>query len=303
MDQYKIPQNIGIEDKIVGPLTLRQLIIVASGFGISYVLFAIISRLYEINILEYIIIAIPLLFAVAIAMIKIRDKSLLQFILLFLEFSIKPKKRVWDHRGISAIVMPDLGGKVDLKALEPKVDEIAQKATKAKNLNELSKVLDSGSFAHVDDIEHEDLDESEDEDLVTQAYFGHTENTTENMYWRTKESHKKRLDLFAKLPVTNLKKGSKEAKVMEKEIMSAKQEVKEMQREVQAKKEAPKRLTPTALKQPAAQNTKKQPAKLEQVTKPKEAVKQQKPIAEAKPEVAPVTQSSERPRRFANLRG
>ena len=46
MLQYKIPQDIGIEDKIVGPFSLRQLLIVAVGGGISYAIFAISSRLY-----------------------------------------------------------------------------------------------------------------------------------------------------------------------------------------------------------------------------------------------------------------
>ena len=74
--QYKIPQNVGIEDKIVGPLTLRQLIIISVGVGISYVLFALLSKVYELNFLEYIIIAIPMLLAVAFALIKINDNSI-----------------------------------------------------------------------------------------------------------------------------------------------------------------------------------------------------------------------------------
>ena len=223
--QYKIPQNVGIEDKIVGPLTLRQLIILAVSGGISYVLFAILSKFYELNILEYIIIALPALLGVAFALVKINNVTLLKFVLMFSEFSIKPKKRVWDHRGIAPTIAPDLA---ENKKEEEKKEEdlLSQKAEKASNLRELTQVLDSGGFEHVKEVEHEDMDEIHDDDLVSQAYFGNkkNENKTENMYWRTKESHKKRLDLFAKLPVTKLKKGTKETEMAKREIAKAKAE-------------------------------------------------------------------------------
>ena len=221
--QYKIPQNVGIEDKIVGPLTLKQLIILAVGVGLSYVLFSILSRFYELNILEYIIISIPALLAAAFALVKINDVPLIKFLLMFLEFSIKPKKRLWDHRGIALTVSPELtGGK---KEEAPKEDLLSKKAKKA-SIRELTQVLDSGGFEHVEEVEHADMDQTADDDLVSQAYFGHKkgESKTENMYWRTKESHKKRLDLFAKLPVTKLKKGTKETEIAKKEIARAKEE-------------------------------------------------------------------------------
>lgn len=233
--QYKIPQNVGIEDKIVGPLTLRQLIILAVGCGISYVLFAIMSKLYELNILEYIIIAIPAVLAAAFALIKINDVPLIKFLFLFLEFSIKPKKRIWDHRGIAALVAPDLtvgAAKTEVTAAEGELDE---KAKKAANLRGLTQVLDSGGFEHMEPVEHKDIDTVHDDNLVTQAYFGHKESKTENMYWRTTEAHKAMLDHFASLPVTQLKKGTKEAAIAQAEVAKVEKEVEEMQRQKKGK--------------------------------------------------------------------
>lgn len=224
--QYKIPQNVGIEDRIVGPLTLRQLIILAAGFGVSYVLFTILNRIYELNILEYIVIALPALLATAFALIKINDQTLAKFIVLFLEYSIKPKKRLWDHRGISSLVAPDL---TEIKkGPMPEEVDLSKSRTNA-NLSELSTILDSGGFDHVRPTEHVDIDDVPDDDLVTEAYFGHKVSDTENMYWRTTESHKKRLELFAQMPVTQLKKGTKETAVAQAEIAKAKQEVEAMQ--------------------------------------------------------------------------
>lgn len=203
MLQYKIPQNVGIEDKIVGPFSLRQLIIVAVGAGISYVIFIISSRLYELNILEYILIALPAFFAIAIAMIKIHNVTFGKYLLLVLEFAIKPKKRLWDHRGIAALVTPDLTTDTEKAAQKKQAEARDQEINKKSvNLSDLSAMLDSGGFDNVQVAQHEDIDEATDEDLITEAYFGHKkkESPTGNMYWRTKEVQKKKLDILAKMP-------------------------------------------------------------------------------------------------------
>ena len=207
MLQYKIPQNIGVEDRIVGPFTLKQLIIVACGVGISYVLFAITSKLYELNTIEYFVIAIPALISIAAALLKINGLTFFQFLLLTLEYAIKPKKRAWDHRGIVNLIA------LDLKE-EKKKDQSNQGDTKEKknvNLDDLSRILDSGG-GRGNTSSHQDIDNAKDDDLVTQAFFGNKKNDTENMYWRTKESHKNRLDMLDKLPRITPQKEEREKK-------------------------------------------------------------------------------------------
>jgi hypothetical protein len=259
--QYKIPQNVGIEDKIVGPFTLRQLIIVAVGCGISYVLFAVMSKVYELNFLEYFLIVLPALIAIAFAMVKINNIPLIKFIFLFLEFSIKPKSRLWDHRGISSIVAPDLDETKKETVVSGEGSELDKKAKRAANLNDLTRTLDSGGFDHLRDVEHDDIDDTYDDDLVTQAYFGHkrNESETENMYWRTKDAHMKMLDAFAAMPTTKLKKGSVEAMQAQQEIAKVKKEVEEQTvksalspKTAQAKSTATATQTPTPKPAPKA---------------------------------------------------
>ncbi len=200
--QYKIPQNVGIEDKIVGPLTLRQIIILSVGIGMSYMLFLILNKVYELNVVEYVVIAIPALAAAAAALLKINHLSFPMFLILFLEYHIKPKKRAWDHRAIAPLIAPDIDSK---KESEKTAEEAPSK--KAINLRQLSLVLDSGGFGHLEVKEHADIDRAEDQDLVTQAFFGNHPSGTENMYWRSnKHDRGKRLDLLAKLPATSVKK-------------------------------------------------------------------------------------------------
>lgn len=200
MLQFKVPQNVGIEDKIVGPLSLRQLITLAVGIGISYVLFAILTKFYETNTLEYIVIAIPALISAAMALIRINDVTFSKFMLLTFEYNLKPKRRLWDHRGIASLVSPDLSESAT--ALASKPADTAAGAKKAVNLRELTQVLDSGGFQHVQAPAHNDLDSAKDDDLMATAYFKNKESPTQNMYWRTQESQKKRLDLLAKVPAT-----------------------------------------------------------------------------------------------------
>lgn len=199
MLQYKIPQNIGIEDKIVGPFSLRQLMIVGAGVGISYTIFIISSRLYELNLPEYFVLSLPAIFALMIAMVKIHNVRFGKYILLTLEFAFKPKRRMWDHRGISALVAPDLRD----KSAQQKPQSTAIVEPKKKiNLDDLSSVLDSSGFSNSQKVQHEDIDKVEDDDLITEAYFGNKrdKSNTENMYWRTREMQKKKLDILAKMP-------------------------------------------------------------------------------------------------------
>ncbi|MCK5616448.1 PrgI family protein, partial [Candidatus Pacearchaeota archaeon] len=256
--QYKIPQDVGIEDKIVGPLSLRQLIILAIGFGISYVLFALMSKLYELNALEYIVIAIPGLISAAFAMIKINDVPLIKYMFLFLEFSIKPKKRIWDHRGIANLVSPDLSGGISKTSVSQSdtSDKIAEKTKQASNLRELTHMLNSHDFDHVETPVHDDVDEAHDDDLVASAYFGNKKDETGNMYWRTKESHMEMLKVFAQLPTTQLKQGTKEAEI-------AKQEIEKVSKEVESMKNTKKQPAPQAISKPAATPAKKQEAVVE----------------------------------------
>jgi hypothetical protein len=237
--QYKIPQNVGIEDKIVGPFSLRQLIMVAGGVGVSWVLFAIMSKLYELNFIEYGVIALPGLLSVAFALVRVNDQTLMKYIILLMEFSMKPKKRLWDHRGIAFLVSPDFG---EIYTNEPSAmsASMTEKSKQASNLRRLSLVLDSGGFKHVQEVKHQDIDHAQDENLVVQAYFGNDDKEKMNMYWRTIESHKQRLDFFAKLPTTQLRSGTMEAELVRQEIAKAREAGEAARKQAMATQSRPK---------------------------------------------------------------
>lgn len=99
LDPIKIPQNVYIEDRIVGPLTLKQVITVAIGGGFSYFLWAMLNRAYgELPLPVMIAVWIPAVISAAFAFIRINDLSLLRIALLMIESMEKPTKRVFAPR-------------------------------------------------------------------------------------------------------------------------------------------------------------------------------------------------------------
>ena len=101
IEAVKIPQNVYIEDRIIGPITLKQLVLCVIGGGISYALWTGLSKAYGdqgLSIFLIVISLIPAVIFIAFAFIKIYGLSLMRICLLSLEKIIKPTIRVWTPR-------------------------------------------------------------------------------------------------------------------------------------------------------------------------------------------------------------
>lgn len=92
--QFKIPQDVLRPDKIVGFLTLRQLIIVAMGGGIAYSLYLVLSREYLVEIWLPPVLFISFITA-AFAFVRFHDIVFEKLILIFIEYKFKPRARTW----------------------------------------------------------------------------------------------------------------------------------------------------------------------------------------------------------------
>jgi hypothetical protein len=134
-DQFVVPQFIDVEDKILGPITVRQFIILlAAGF-----LLVIFYKLF--NFITFIVVGLPILvLAIVLAFVKINGMPFHFFLLNIIQTLRKPNLRVWD-KTIS---------KDEAKAkLEKKPEPVTtKKATKApattSRLQELSLVVNTG---------------------------------------------------------------------------------------------------------------------------------------------------------------
>jgi len=139
--QFKVPQNVQREDTIVGPLTLKQLIICAIGGTISYGIYVSLAKIY-LWITWLPPVAVVTLITLAFAFLKPLDLSFTKYVLLFSEYSLLPKKRIW-VKGSSEILTPEqtaLQKKNEKKSNDTKDQKILDKQQK---LQELEKFLDT----------------------------------------------------------------------------------------------------------------------------------------------------------------
>lgn len=88
--QFQVPQFIDVEEKIVGPLTLRQFLYLAGGFLISIIFY------FTVNFGVWIFITLIVgAIAVTLAFVKVNGQPILHIGMAFLSFYLKPHIYVW----------------------------------------------------------------------------------------------------------------------------------------------------------------------------------------------------------------
>ena len=92
MAQYKVPQDVEADDKLLGPFTFRQFIylIIAAGFiALAWALFQVFPLL--------VIIPVPIiLFFGALALPLKKDQPMETYLAAIVSFHLKPRNRFWD---------------------------------------------------------------------------------------------------------------------------------------------------------------------------------------------------------------
>jgi len=88
--QFQVPQFIDIEDKVIGPLTIKQFLYL---LGAGFIIFIVYKIL---NLFATIILAIPIAgIAIALAFVKIGNQPFVSFLKNFFGFIRKPDFYVW----------------------------------------------------------------------------------------------------------------------------------------------------------------------------------------------------------------
>ena len=91
--QYSVPQNIEVEDKILGPFTLKQFLYMIGGGMSVYLLFLIVA---PISFTLFTVIALPIsLITLALVFVKIGERPFITFIGYFITFTNEPKIKTW----------------------------------------------------------------------------------------------------------------------------------------------------------------------------------------------------------------
>ena len=94
--QFKIPQNVEVEDKILPFMTLKQLFILFGGGGVAYIIYIVSVGRYEPQIFM-IPVSLVLIITVLIAYFRMENITFLKLVVLVLEQLINSQKRIWYH--------------------------------------------------------------------------------------------------------------------------------------------------------------------------------------------------------------
>lgn len=137
MLQFTVPQFIDVEDKIIGPITTRQFIIMLAGFiliGISY-------KLFDFSLFVVVGLFIFALSGV-LSFLKINGMPFHFFVLNFLQTLKKPNLRVWNKILNKQILEKEEKIDVSKESLAP-----PKKSFNTSRLTELSLIVDTqGSY-------------------------------------------------------------------------------------------------------------------------------------------------------------
>jgi hypothetical protein len=140
--QFKVPQDVQRADTIIGPLTWKQLIILAAGGGVCYAIYVGLAKDYFMEVWLPPIIVVGGLTA-ALAFLKIHDLTFERFLLCFLEYHLLPRKRIW-KKGQAEPFVSFIQRKAEDEKLK-KAQEVKKEQKSQKSIKEMSKILDTYS--------------------------------------------------------------------------------------------------------------------------------------------------------------
>jgi hypothetical protein len=131
--QYQVPQNIDLEDKIIGPLTLKQFLYLLAGGMLDYAWFTFFDTAL------FILIAIPTtLFALAMAFARIQDQPFPKFLGSLVIFILRPKILTWGKTPKIKII--ESKGVKKEKIIHPK-------ATSESQIQKLAQIIDTQGWS------------------------------------------------------------------------------------------------------------------------------------------------------------
>lgn len=141
-DQFVVPQFIDAEDKIIGPVTARQFIILMATGLLVFILFKLL------NFIPFLVVGIPLIcLGGVVAFVRINGQAFHYFFLNILQTLKKPKLRVWKKTYKDA-ELKELMAQV---ALPPPMKFTRKEFTATSRLQELTLVVNTGGVYKPED--------------------------------------------------------------------------------------------------------------------------------------------------------
>lgn len=127
--EYQVPQFIGVESKIVGPLTLRQFIYISGGVGLVFILFKFLPFLFAA------LLSLPVIgFVAALSFYKVNNKPFINIVESAVKFYTSSHLFLWrKDRKRAPVAAPAVSVHTEIPA--------SARLTRGK-LHELAQTLD-----------------------------------------------------------------------------------------------------------------------------------------------------------------
>jgi hypothetical protein len=135
MQQFVVPQFIDVEDKVIGPVTVRQFIIILVGGGLIFVCYKLSD--FTLFLLEFVIIA---LITFVVAFIKINGRPIHYFLLNVIQTLRRPRVQIWQKFYTNAELRSFT--KTPTPTLPPQIK--TKNRARVTRLAELALIVDTG---------------------------------------------------------------------------------------------------------------------------------------------------------------
>ena len=131
MGQYKVPQDVEAEDKLIGPLSLRQFIYVVIGLGWAGLMWLILNKV----LILMIILIIPVTgFFLLLGFGRRKEQSFESYFAALIKFFVEPRIRVWGK---------DLSQEQLVRHEEKPVEIVPTKTLNRGSLKQLALIMDT----------------------------------------------------------------------------------------------------------------------------------------------------------------
>ena len=141
--QYAVPQFVDVESKIIGPVSVRQFVMLA----IALVGVFLFYKFADFSLFIFATVII-LIFTAIIAFVKVNGRPFHFFLLNVLQSVKIPHLRVWRKEARAIPVVRKTGKKkTDNQEVQVNYIKIAQKKAKARSrISDLSLLVDTGGY-------------------------------------------------------------------------------------------------------------------------------------------------------------
>lgn len=139
----KIPQNVTIEDKLVGPLTLKQFLYILGASAVIFISYQYYIRLY-LYFIEFVLISIVVTtLAIMLAFAKINGRSFAIFLINWIKFLFSKKTRIWKKEPREFVKDIKVRAK-DIKSTKEELKERQSNSEFKTQIEKLATILDTG---------------------------------------------------------------------------------------------------------------------------------------------------------------